>query len=178
MPPTFLFAAESGTSGIGALGVDPKAFIIQLVTFIIVFWLLQRYAFKPIVKMLEERRKVIDDGVKMGEKLAKQRAKLDEEVAKAMREARGEADRIIATGHKESREILREAEKAAQRKSESMLADAEVRIHEESERAQRKLEKDIVGLISEATEAIVGEKVDPKKDREIIDKILKGRKSA
>jgi len=169
-----LYVADS-SSGIGALGISVSAFIIQLLTFVLVFLLLRRFAFKPVIKLLQDRRKIIDDGVRMGEKLAKEQTKFDAKLDAAMRQAREEADHIIATGHKEAREVVREAEKTAQRKADSILADAEVRINEESERAKRALEKDIVGLVSEATEAIVGEKVDPKKDAEIIDKIIRSR---
>ena len=169
-----LFVADS-SSGIGALGLSISTFIIQLVTFVLVFLLLKRYAFTPIIKLLNDRRAIIDDGVRMGEKLAKEQAKFDAKLAESMQKARQEADHIIATGHKEAREVVREAEKAAQRKADSILAEAEVRIGEESERAKRALEKDIVGLVSEATEAIVGEKVDPKKDAEIINKIIRSR---
>jgi F-type H+-transporting ATPase subunit b len=177
----YLFAAEDAhaaesASGLGALGINPAAFLIQLGTFVIVFFLLKKFAFAPIVRLLEERRKTIEDGVKMGQRMAKEREKLDEEVAAAMRDARHEADKIIATGHKEAREVIREAEKAAHTRAEHILADAEARIHEDTATAKRKLEKDIVGLVSEATEAIVGEKVDAKKDAEIIDKALKGRR--
>jgi len=167
--------AEEAT-GLGALGVSAKAFIIQLITFVFVFLLLKKFAFKPIGNMLEKRRQTIDDGVRLGQKLERQREKMDQEAAKITREARHEADRIIANGHKDAREVLRDAEKAASRKTDAMLADAEARIHEESEQAKRKLEKDIVGLVSEATEAIVGEKVDPKKDAEIIEKVIRSRK--
>ena len=69
--------AHETASGLGALGISPSAFVIQLITFAIVFMLLKKFAFKPIARMLEERRKVIDDGVKMGQKLEKERAKLD-----------------------------------------------------------------------------------------------------
>lgn len=169
-----LFFADS-SSGIGALGVSASAFVIQLVTFVFVFLLLKKFAFTPIIKMLQDRRQVIEDGVKMGEKLSKEQAKFDAKLAETMSKAREEADHIIATGHKEAREVVREAEKSAQRKADSILADAEVRINEESEKAKRALEKDIVGLVSEATEAIVGEKIDPKKDAEVIDKILRSR---
>ena len=174
-----LFAAEEThetASGLGALGISPSAFLIQLITFVLVFALLKKFAFKPIVEKLEERRKVIDEGVKAGQLLAKERQKLDKEVVEVMRDARIEADKIIATGHKEAREIIRDAEKGAERKVDAMMKDAEARIDEESEQARRRLEKEIVSLVSEATEAVVGEKVDPKKDGELIDKILKGRK--
>ena len=169
-----IFFADS-SSGIGALGISLSAFIVQLVTFALVFLVLRRFAFKPVIKMLQDRRKVIDDGVRMGEKLANEQAKFDSKLAETMQKAREEADHIIATGHKEAREVVREAEKTAERKAESILAEAEVRIQEETERSKRSLEKDIVGLVSEATEAIVGEKLNPKKDAEIIDKILRSQ---
>lgn len=57
-----------------------------------------------------------------------------------------------------------------------MVDDAHDRIEEDKKQAKRSLEKDIVGLVSEATETIVHEKVDSKKDAELIDKAIKGRK--
>ena len=163
-------------SGIGALGISPGAFVIQLISFVIVFLLLKKFAFKPIVRLLEERRKVIDDGVKMGQKLENERAKLDAEVVKVMRDARTEADKIIGNGQKEAREIIRDAEKVGARKVDTMLTDAEARIAEETEQSKRKLEKEIIGMVSEATEAIIEEKVDLTKDANLIDKVLKGQK--
>ena len=171
-----LFAAEEGsTSGIGALGIKPSAFLIQLVGFVIVLAILKKYAFTRVSKLLEERRQTIDDGVKAGQEFAKERTKMEREHSKVIKEARDEADKIIATAHKEAREVVRDGEKVASRKADVMISDAEVRIHEESARTKRSLEKDIVGMISEATEAIVGEKVDVKKDSEIINRILKKR---
>ena len=173
-----LIAAQDAASGspLAALGVDLKSFIFQIITFVLVFLLLKKFAFKPISKLLTERRKTIDDGVKMGLQMEKEKAKFDEKLAHTMRDARVEADKVIANAHKEARDVVRAAEKVASRKAEVMLTDAEVRIEAESERAKLALEKDIIGLISEATEAIVGEKVDMKKDGEIINKILKNRK--
>src|SRR5689334_18083128 len=146
------FAAEESASGIGALGISVSAFVIQLLTFVIVIWLLKKFAFTPIVKKLLERRKLIDEGVKAGQLMEKEKAKLNAEVVKVMRDARTEADKIIQNGQKEAREIIREAEKAGQRKVDTMLTDAEARIAEETEQSKRKLEKEIVGLVSEATE--------------------------
>lgn len=158
------------------LGLNAGAFVIQLVTFIFVFALLKKFAFNRIVKMLDERHKTIDDGVRMGMRMEAEKAKMDEDVAKVMRGARNEADEIIAAAHKDSREVLREAEKSGQRKAESMIADAEVRIAEDAKHARDTLEKELVGLVSEATETIVGEKVDAKRDAEIVAKAMKGRK--
>jgi F-type H+-transporting ATPase subunit b len=175
--PHVMAATESSSSGIGALGVSLEAFVIQLITFVFVFLLLKRFAFTPIGNMLEKRRKVIEDGVKLGQKMEQEQAHLQEEAAKIIREARQEADRIIGDGQKEAREIIREAEKAGKRKVDAMLVDAEARIDEEADQARRKLEKEIAGLIAEATEAVVDEKVDSKRDAQLIEKAIKERRN-
>lgn len=173
-----LFAAEETASGGLPLGLSLSAFLVQLITFIFVFIVLKKFAFKPIVKLLEKRRQTIEDGVRLGEQMEKKQAHLEEESAAVIREARHDADRIIANAHKESREVLREAEKAAKVKTDALIHDAEERIDENTDRARRSLEKDIVNLVSEATEAVVHEKVDAKKDADLIDRAMKGRKKA
>jgi len=62
------FAAET-SSGIGALGVDGRALVIQLVTFALAYWVLRRFAFKPILKVLQDRRDLIESGVQIGEQM-------------------------------------------------------------------------------------------------------------
>ncbi len=179
----FVFAAEAAAehaekaTGIGTLGINPSAFMIQLISFVIVFLLLKKFAFKPITQLLVERRQVIDDGVRMGLKMEKEKEKLDEKVAAAFKDARHEADQIIAAAHKDAREVIREAEKAATAKGNAMLADAEVRLKEEGAQARKHLEKELVGLVSEATEAIVGEKIDPRRDAELVKKAMKAQKA-
>ena len=68
------------TFGSGILGLNLQAFVIQLVTFLIVLLALRQWAFKPIIKMLDERRKVIDSGITLGEKMRAQEAELTEKV--------------------------------------------------------------------------------------------------
>jgi len=173
-----LFAAEAADSGspLAALGVDGKSLIFQLITFVLVFVILKKFAFKPITKMLAERRQVIADGILLGEKMEKEKAKLDETATAVIRDARLEADKIISIAHKESRELIRAAEHNAKGRVEAIMKEADIKIDEDSERARRVLEKDLVGLVSEATEAVVHEKVTSQKDTEIVKEALKGRK--
>jgi F-type H+-transporting ATPase subunit b len=162
-------------SGLGALGVDGKAFVIQLITFVLAFFVLKRYAFKPIIKVLTERRQTIEQGVKLGEEMQKERAKLDAQIEKALHEARQKADGIIAGAQDTGRQTIREAEEKARDKADGIIASAESRIEQDTARARKALEKEVVGLISDATEAIIGEKVDARKDAQLIEKALKGR---
>lgn len=160
----------------GILGVNGGAFVIQIVTFLFVFVILKKFAFNKIVKLLDERHKTISSGVRMGLEIEKEKARFDEELAQTMRGARHEADEIIAAANKDARAAVREAEISGQKKADAILVDAELRAAEESKQARLKLEKDIVGLVGEATEVIVGDKVDSVKDTEIIRKAMKGKK--
>ena len=169
------FGAES--SGIGALGVDGKAFVIQLITFLLAFWVLKRYAFTPIVKLMDERHKTIDEGVALGEKMKQDEAALQTRIADELTKARKEADGIISAANDTARDTVRDAEGKAQDKAAGILKDAEERIATDTARARKKLQGELVELISDATEAIIGEKVDAKKDAQLIDKALQEQKA-
>jgi F-type H+-transporting ATPase subunit b len=172
------FAEAQSSSGLGALGVDGTAFVIQLITFVLAFLVLKRFAFKPIIKVLRERRETIENGVKLGEKMKQEEAKLAAKVDEIMHEARKEADSIIATAQDSGRQSVREAEEKARVKAEGILTEAQSRIAQETARARKRLEQEVVGLVSDATEAIIDEKLDAKKDAALIERALKERQVA
>ena len=161
------------SSGLGALGVDGRAFIIQLITFVLAYLILRRYAFGPILKVLQERRETIESGVKLGEQMQKEKAELEASVEKTLHEARQKADSILSDAHDAGRQAIRDAEEKARDKAAGVLAEAESRIAQDTARARQQLEKELVGLVSEATEAIIEEKVDASKDAQLIAKALK-----
>jgi F-type H+-transporting ATPase subunit b len=170
---TQFVADASSSSGIGALGLDGKAFIIQFVTFILAFLVLQKWAFGPIIRIMDQRRKTIEEGVNLGEEMRKERAELDDEVAKELQSARRKADGIVSEAQDAARELTREAEGKARQKADAIVAEAKSRTDQDVARARKQLESEVVGLISDATEAIIGEKLDAQKDAALIDKTLK-----
>lgn len=176
LQPLTNFADSS--SGLGALGVDGHALVIQLVTFVLAFLVLRRYAFAPILKVLRERRETIESGVRLGEQMKQEEAKLAAKVEQALHEARQQADGIIAGAQDSGRQAVREAEEKARAKADGIIKEAESRIVQETARARKQLEAEVVGLISDATEAIIDEKVDAKKDAALIERALKGRQTA
>lgn len=171
------FGAEQA-SGIGALGVNGRIFLVQLITFVLAFLVLRRFAFGPILKVLEERRQTIEQGVNLGEEMQKERTALEEDIRRNLREARRQADEIVAEAHESAREQIRLSEEKARLKADSIVADAQARIENEVLRTRRELEKELVGLVSDAAETIIHEKVDAKKDAELIDRALKQKASA
>lgn len=171
------FAADS-SSGIGALGIDGKAFVIQLITFILAYLVLRRYAFGPILKVLRQRRETIENGVKLGEQMKQEQADMEAKVEKALHEARAKADEIIAGAQETGRQTVHEAEEKARDKAAGIVSAAEERVKQDVAQARRALEKELVGLVADATEAIIDEKVDAKKDAQLIERAIKQRQTA
>lgn len=175
LSPLTHFAAES--SGLSALGVDGQAFVIQLITFVLAFFVLRRFAFKPILKVLKTRRETIEGGVKLGEEMQKERAKLDQEIQKALHKARQEADEILTSANDAGRQAILAAEDKARDKAAGILKEAESRIAQDTSRARKRLESELVNLVSEATEAIIDEKIDTKKDAALIERALRAQRT-
>lgn len=174
---TSLTYFADSSSGLGALGIDGKALIIQLITFVLAFLVLQKWAFKPILKIMNERHQTIENGVKLGEQMKKDEVAFEEKVAKELRAARVKADAILAEANEAARDTVREAEDKARDKAAGILKEADARIVTDTQRARKQLEGELVSLISDATETIIGEKVDAKKDAQLIERALQEQKA-
>jgi F-type H+-transporting ATPase subunit b len=168
-------AAESAT-GIGALGFSVSSLVIQLIVFVLAYIVLRKYAFGPILKVLDERRNTIEKGVKLGEEMQKERAELDRTVTAELHKARQDADAILAEASDAAKTTVRSAEDTARTKAAGIVKEAEANAEQAVKRARKALESELVGLISDATEAIIDEKVDAKKDAALIDKALAGQR--
>jgi F-type H+-transporting ATPase subunit b len=166
------------TSGIGSLGIDGKSLIIQLVTFLLAFWVLHHWAFKPILKIMDQRRQTIESGVTLTEQLQREKAELDKKVAAALHEARAKADSIVAEAQEAARQSIRQAEDKAREKADGILKDAEERTKQDAARMRKALEGEIVNLIADATGTIIDEKIDAKKDAALIERAIREQQAA
>ena len=163
------------SSGIGALGFDGKAFIIQLVTFLLAYLVLRHWAFGPIMRVLRERRETIENGVKMGEQLQKEKLELEAQVEKTLQETRVQADSILAEAKGAAQASIHDAEEAARAKAAGIAEATADRLIQDTARARKQLEQEVVGLIADATETIIDEKIDVKKDAQLIERALRGK---
>ncbi len=175
MVPITNFASEA--AGGNALGISGSAFLIQLVTFGLAFWVLKKFAFGPILSILAKRRETIEAGVTLGEEMRQERAMVAEKSEAALKAARAKADAIIADAEAAARDRVRASEEEAAKKAAAIVKEGQARGEQEVTRARKAFQGELVGLISDATEVIIDEKVDAKKDAQLIDRALKGQKA-
>ena len=169
--PLLLLANEEKT-GIAVLGLDVKALLLQAAVFLLLFFIIKKYALKGIIDSLENRRQTIDKGVTLGLEMQVAKEKFDAELKDMQHAARVKADEILAAAQTEASKIVKDGEASATKKVDAMLKDAEVRIEREMQTARKVLRGEMLSLVSEATEVIIAEKVDAKKDASLIERAL------
>jgi F-type H+-transporting ATPase subunit b len=167
-------AAEEEAEGIAALGLDPIAIGAQLVTFLLLFWVIKKFALQGIVNNLQKRHDDINRGLHLTAELDKQKAELDERVEELLRAARKDANKVIVEAQTESSKIIQAAEQTAGKKAEEIIASAEAKIERDIAEARKGLRTEMAGLVTEATETILGQKLDATSDRKLVEDYLKG----
>lgn len=169
------FAAEATGSagGIGALGLDLQKFLFQLITFLAVLLILRKYVFGRLMATIEERRKAVEASLKNAETTADELKKTEAHVAQMMKDARAQADDIVAVAHKEAAAMVEDAETKARKKAEHIVAEARTQLNQDVAKARESIRKETITLVAAATERLLGEKIDAKRDSALIERALK-----
>jgi F-type H+-transporting ATPase subunit b len=148
--------------------VTPGLMIWTIVAFLITLFVLKRYAFGPIQKMLDERREQIRRSIEEAENARDEARKLLEEHRELMNQARSDAEQILA----EARQTAVSMEKRMREETESerqrRLEETRREIAAETARALEQIRTEVADLTLEATAIVVGKKLDSARDRELI----------
>lgn len=171
-----VFAATEEAQGIAALGIDPLAILAQGVTFLLLFFIIKKFALGKIVATLEDRRKTIEGSLDKAEELNKQNEEAEKRVNALLGKARKEAEEIVGKSREEAGSIVAEAESSAVAKAEKIIADGKLQIEAEVLKAREALKKETLDLVAQATEAVLAESVDAKKHEVLIKKALQETK--
>lgn len=176
---TVLAATESAaeeSQGIAALGIDPWAILVQGITFLVLLLIIKKFALGKVVATLEARRKTIEGSLEKAEELNRQNEEAEKRVNALLGEARKDAEEILGKTREEAAVVVAEAEKSAVEKAEKIVADGKLQIEAEVIKARESLKKETLGLVAEATAAVLQESVDGKKNEALIKKALQETK--
>ena len=154
------------------ISVTPGLMIWTIVCFLIALFVLKKYAFGPIQKMIDERREQIRRSIEEADNARKEARQLLEEHKALMQEARGQAEQIIAEARKtrESMELRMREETEAER--QRRLEETRREIAAETARALEQIRAEVADLTLEATSIVVGKKLDSDRDRELISQAI------
>jgi F-type H+-transporting ATPase subunit b len=147
--------------------------IVSALNFIVFFALIWTFAFKPVTRMLEDRRDRIEQGLKDAEQARRDRENAEAERVATLAEARRESNEILARAQKVAQET-RDADIAATKAElERLRARAAAEIEAEKTRAIGEVRAEVADLALQAASRVIGESMTSERERRLVDEFLR-----
>lgn len=157
----------------GLLTPDPGLLIWMLITFGVVFFILAKYGFPVVIKMVDERKAYIDNSLKAAREANEQLANVKQESEKVLAQAREEQGRILSEAAATRDRIIKDAQERAQREGQRLMDEVKKQIETEKESAIRDIRRQVAVLSVGIAEKIMRNKLaDEKEQTELIDRML------
>jgi len=165
-----LLAEETG--GLGALGFDVPSLIVYLVNFLILVVLLRAVAYKPVLRMLEQRSARIKESLETAERVQAEARRQQEELQRQMEVARQEGQRVIEQARQLAEQYRQEERERVHQEAEVFMERARQEIQRERDNAVMEVRRQMGDLAILAAERIIERSLDPAAHRDIIERVL------
>ena len=154
------------------LQLDVQQIISQALSFLLLLWILRRFAGRPLLAMLDERRSRIEEEFRKAaqrqEELERLQAEYGQRLAKIEDEARVKIQQAILEGKR----IAIEIQEQARAQGSALMTKAKETVELELAKARVTLRDDVATMTIEAVERVLREKLDPEKDKRLVDHVL------
>lgn len=154
------------------LGVDWRLLLAQAVNFVVLLWVLRRYAYQPMLNFLEKRTVRIEKGLQDAEAAQAKLVEIEAKEKEVLVAAHTEAKSIIARAEESAKKRDTERSLETEAKVKRLLEEATEKIREEKDKAMASAKGEIGELVMLSVEKILREKVDDKKDIEVMRELI------
>jgi F-type H+-transporting ATPase subunit b len=142
-------------------GWNWKLFLSQVISFCIVAFLLRRFAYKPILAILEERRRKIEEGQLNAEKIRKELAEAEKRYQEIVSKANADAQKMIDEARASAAHLSERKQQEAITAAEQIVAKAKEAAALEHERQMQALKRELGHLVVETTAKVTGKVLTP-----------------
>ena len=145
--------------------------VAQIVNFIILLWVLAKFAYKPLLKAMEDRRVRIVKEMDAADNARKDAEALKQEYAKQVKKAKKEANDIVAQANAMAQQIRDEALVKAQQEREALLASGRETVEMEKKKALLEVREQIIALSTEIAGRVLEQKLNSAEDQALVTKL-------
>jgi F-type H+-transporting ATPase subunit b len=167
------WAAEEGGGEGGLLELDWKASATAIAIFLVLLWVLGRFAWRPVLRGLQQRedtiRRAVDDARKASEEAQRMMAEYEKKLATAADEAHA----IAEEARKDAADVSRRLEEEARARAEETLQRSLKEIEQAQRKAQAQLLEDVTGIATEAASRIVRRHLTPEDNADLVDAVVR-----
>jgi F-type H+-transporting ATPase subunit b len=150
------------------LGINLGFFIAQIVNFLIIFFLLAKLVWPRVVEMLDERQERIAKGLEDARAAEEKLENAEREQEKIVGQARTEGQKIVDEARKRGEEQVKQMLRDAEREAEQRRSQAQTQAEEERNRILADTRDQIVDLAMAAAQKLIGDSLDEKQQRQVI----------
>ncbi|MEI7963066.1 MAG: F0F1 ATP synthase subunit B [Verrucomicrobiota bacterium] len=161
------------TEILSKFGVDWPHFIAQLVLFLIVYFVLNKFAFGPLLKILDERRKRIEEGQINAEKIKKQLAEAELRYQEILRKANDDAQVLLEESRKNNEAFSQQQMEKAAKDSAAIVERARHEIISERNSMVDEVKREMVSLIVKTTAKVAGKVLSPEDQKRLSEEAAK-----
>ena len=136
------------------------------ISFLVLFFLLTKFAWKPITAALQEREDSIDEALKAAENARKQMEKLTADNEKLLNQARAERDAMLKDANDMKESIIAQAKKSAAEEGNKMIANSKASIEQEKVAAMNELKTQVALISVDMAEKILRKKMEDRTQQE------------
>jgi F-type H+-transporting ATPase subunit b len=166
----FPWLAEASGGGIAeTFGVNWPQFIAQVISFSIVCALLYRFAYRPVLAMLAQRRAQISEGLANAQRIKEELARTEAQRQEALRQAGAQASKLIEEAHAAAARVQQQETQKAIAAAEQVVAKAREGAARDYERMLADLKRDVGRLVVQTTAAVIGKVLTPEDQRRLAD---------
>ncbi|MDO4581987.1 MAG: F0F1 ATP synthase subunit B [Bacillota bacterium] len=155
------------------LGLNLAEFIFAIVNFLLLLWLLKKFLYKPILKMLDDRKAGIDEALDQAAAAREEVAATAENLRLEIAKARAEAESIIGDARQRGEAARDEIVRAAREEAQALSSNALQQIEREKEKALADLKGQIADMAIMAAEKLLSEKLTAEQEQALLDKYVK-----
>nr|VFJ42745.1 MAG: F-type H+-transporting ATPase subunit b [Candidatus Kentron sp. DK]VFJ47037.1 MAG: F-type H+-transporting ATPase subunit b [Candidatus Kentron sp. DK] len=134
--------------------------IPQIVVFGVLVWFIRQFLWDPVLRILEDRKKRVADGLAAAERGHHEKELADRHARKTIHDAKEQAAAIINQAHKRAGEIVEESKDNARTEGERLISAAQSEIDQEKNRAREQLRKEVTKIALAGVEKILMREVD------------------
>ena len=154
------------------IGINLWNFVSQVITFLILLWVLAKFVFPALVKTMDTRERVIREGVENAEKSKQELNEAQKRVEALLDEARLDAQATLAKATQAAEHVRAEIEQDAQRRAREIITQAEQRTEQLVAQARAQLRQDVADLAIAAAEHVVGNSLDTTTSRRLVNEFV------
>lgn len=155
-----------------ALGISVPLLVAQLVNFSILLVILRFTLYRPVLRMLDERKQRIAEGLNAAEIARREAASAQANIQAQLEAARKEGQEIVGNAQAIATRIETEAKEQAAREREAALEKARNEIQLERDRAIAELRREFAAITVAAAEKVINQSLDPQAHQRVIEETL------